>query len=678
MSLTDSPLAPVEEMIHGVLVRDPYRWLENRSLPETEEWIREQQIHCVEYFAACEDLTAIKERVRAYLDVEVRDQPTKVGDRYFYRRRGRGQEQGCIYVSEGSDGEERLLVDPSPFGQYASVGIHWISPDGALLAYEFKQGGGDRKSLHTVDVTTGLTLPDVIETGYARGFAFTLDRTGIIYCQERPEIPEDHCVRLHLFEGTEADQVCFSVPRTHGSRLVLAGDGTHLAAIHVHRIDNGDVVDFWIALKNRPDSWHCLFVNRPQPFGPILQHGRIFALSYDESPNGQLIELNHSGEILRIVIAEQGMMIRQVVIAGNSVIVNYIDELTPSLVRWSLEGMRVESLRVPIDGTIQLLPIRSDDAGSIFYTYESFTQPLSIFEHNFSSGWTRPWHLRERSILPADLDVRTTAYRSKDGTRIPLTLLTQNREDSPERGPVIMTGYGGFGVPVTPRFSVLVAIMMEMGAAFALPNIRGGGEFGKDWHDAARGRNRQVAFDDFIAAAEWLFSEGVTSPDQLAIFGGSNSGLLVGTAMTQRPELFRAVLCIAPLLDMVRYEHFDQSAKWRHEYGTADDPEDFAALYSYSPYHDIDDKANYPSVLFVTGDYDDRCNPAHVRKMAARLQEYSNRLGTVVVDYSEQRGHSPVLPLSIRLDALVRRIAFLCRELGIPFAVGGTDEAIRT
>jgi prolyl oligopeptidase len=676
MSLTGSALAPVEEMIHGVLVRDPYRWLEDRSLPQTEEWIREQQRRCDTYFAECEDLPAIKERVRAYLGVEVVDQPAKVGHRYFYRRRGRDQEQACIYTRESSDGEERLLVDPSPHGQYASVGIYCISPDGTLLAYEFKQDGGDRKSLHIVDVTSGLTLPDLIETGYARGFAFTSDRRGFLYCQERPEIPEDHTVCLHLFEGTEVDKVCFRVPRTHGSRLVLAADGTHLGAIHLHRMDSEDVIDFRIALKTDPDNWQSVFMNRPLPCGPILKHGRIFEISYDKSPNGKLIELNQSGEMIRVVIPEQSTMIRQAVIAGNNIIVNCLNGQAPSLVCWNLEGKRLGSPHVPQGGTVQLLPIRSDDSESIFYTCESFTQPLSIFEHNISYGWTRPWHLREHPTLSVDLHVRAKTYNSKDGTRIPLTLLTRDQADSPERGPVIMTAYGGFGVPMTPQFSVLVAIMAERGAAFALPNIRGGGEFGKDWHDAARGKNRQVAFDDFIAAAEWLCSEGIATPDHLGIFGGSNSGLLVGVAMTQRPDLFRAVLCIAPLLDMVRYERFDESAKWRHEYGTADSQDDFAALYSYSPYHRIEDRTDYPSVLFVSGDSDDRCNPAHVRKTAARLQERNGRRTPVVVDYIEERGHSPVLPLSVRIDALTRRIAFLCRELNIPIAVGGDHETI--
>jgi prolyl oligopeptidase len=213
---------------------------------------------------------------------------------------------------------------------------------------------------------------------------------------------------------------------------------------------------------------------------------------------------------------------------------------------------------------------------------------------------------------------------------------------------------------------------LELGVAFALPHIRGGGEFGASWHEAGRARNRQTAIDDFIAAAEWLCREEITSAQELAIFGGSNSGLLVGAAMTQRPGLFRAVLCIAPLLDMVRYERFDQAAKWQAEYGSADLAEEFHALYGYSPYHRVRTNIDYPSVLFVSGDKDDRCNPAHVRKMVARLQERNAQVNPVLLDYSQERGHSPALPLSVRIEALTRRLAFLCRELRleVPQEVG--------
>jgi len=256
-----------------------------------------------------------------------------------------------------------------------------------------------------------------------------------------------------------------------------------------------------------------------------------------------------------------------------------------------------------------------------------------------------------------------------------MTLVAPQKTDTGVGSPVIMTSYGGFGVPTAPGFSVLVSVMMELGATFALPHIRGGSEFGRRWHDEARGRNRQVAFDDFIAAAQWLCANGEASPKRLAIFGGSNAGLLVGAAMTQRPDLFSAALCIAPLLDMVRYERFDRAMQWRQEYGASEIEEEFQALYAYSPYHNIADDVDYPPVLFVSGDRDDRCNPAHVRKMAARLQQRDVQSNSVLVDYSLERGHSPVLPLSIRIESLARRLAFLCRELNITIPFGDCHDA---
>lgn len=677
MSLTGSPLAPVEEMIHGVLVRDPYRWLEDRSLPKTEKWIREQQRRCKQYFAECKDLPAIRERVRAYLDVEITDQPSRVGSRYFCRRRNQGQQQASIYVRDAVTGQERQLVDVSPLGSFASVGIHRISEDGSLLAYELKIGGGDRKAIHIVDVESGNVFPDFIETGYARGFSFTRDGSGFFYSQEGEEASWDHTIRLHRFGRSGPDQVLFRMANTRRSRLILTADHAHLGAIHMYQVDGAGAIDFWVAQRSEPDNWRRVFANRKLPFSPILRQGRIFALSYEQTSNGKLVELNHAGEELRVVIPEHDAKIRQLVITGDTIVVNYLNQTTHSLQRWHLTGGNLGPLNIPTGGTIQLLPLQSEASDSIFYTYESFSAPLTIFEHKIDVGKTDLWHHRTIDATFPNCLLRETTFPSKDGVAIPITITSYPHTKVAQRLPIVMTSYGGFGVPMTPQFSVLVTIMMELGATFALPHIRGGGEFGKEWHDAACGRNRQVAFDDFIAAAEWVIREGLTRPDQLAVFGGSNSGLLVGAAMTQRPDLFQAVLCIAPLLDMVRYEFFDQAVKWQGEYGTVDDPKEFAALYSYSPYHHIAKDANYPSVLFVSGDRDDRCNPAHVRKTVARLQGRRAQHSAIIVDYSEERGHSPVLPLSVRIDALARRIAFLCRELNLPFNCGVVYDAPR-
>jgi prolyl oligopeptidase len=674
MPLSTLPPSPVEEVIHGVLVPDPYRWLEDRGLPETEEWIADQQQRSKEYFAECGNLDALRSRVREYLDVEVLDQPAKVAGRYFYRRRDPGQEQASIYVRDIATGHERLLVDSTEQGVFVSVGIYRVSEDGSLLAYELKHGGEDKKVIHIVDVETGHTLSDRLETGHARGFVFTSDKGGFYYCHEMYAASEEHAIRLHRFHDPGADQVVFRVTRTCGSRLVLTADDLHLGAIWIHQGNSEPLADFFIAHRNKPSIWKQVFAGRPLTYSPILSHGRIFAISYDAAPNGKLVELNDDGCEVRVIIPERSTTIRQLVIAPDRFYASYYANSVSAIQVWNLSGEWLSDIDVPTDGTIQILPIQSQSESGFFYSYESFTRPPAIFEYRPETNEHKLWHRRSFPTIHDNYRIEKASFHSKDGTDIPLTLVVRKSTDLSRQNPVIMTGYGGFGVPMTPQFSVFVTMMLEFGAIFALPHIRGGGEFGKPWHEAARGRYRQTAVDDFLAAAAWLCTEEITSTEQLGIFGGSNSGLLVGAAMTQRPRFFRAVLCVAPLLDMVRYERFDQASRWRREYGSIKDYDEFQAPYSYSPYHHVQDDVDYPATLFVSGDKDDRCNPAHVRKTSARLQDRIAQKRPVLVDYSSERGHSPVLPLSVRVAALARRIGFLCRELNVTLPTGGSDE----
>ncbi|MEG9437797.1 S9 family peptidase [Edaphobacter sp. HDX4] len=672
MSLTSRARTGVVEVIHGFPVRDPYRWLEDRSLAETEEWLRDQQLRCKQYFAACEGLGAIRAHVRQYLDRETKDQPVRIAERQFYRWRKRSDEQAGIYLHDESEREPRLLVAPSPFNPFEAVGIYRISADASLLAYERRNGGGDQKSIHLVAVEKGELLSDKIETGYSRGFCFASGLQGFYYCHEDSKPRGDHTICFHRLGDRRPDQICFSAERSVGSRLILTGEANHLGVLYLHRAGTGEVVDLWIADQRQPTQWQRVFENCRLPMSVILKNQRLFVLTYDAAPEGELLELDLNGNVVRTIISKREGMICQLVLVHDRVFVTRQHQLQTSLESWSLDGEYLSRLDIPDDSTVQLAPPRSDTADALFYTCESFTQPPSFFQYSPSDGTTRLWHQNRISVSSSRYRIRRTTYAARDGKEIPIELVAAEAFGAPR--PVVMTAYGGFGVSMTPQFSVLATIMVELGACFAVCRIRGGGEYGKNWHEAARGRNRQVSFDDFLAAADWLCETGVTKPGRLGIFGGSNAGLLVGAAMTQRPDLFRAVLCIAPLLDMVRYESFDHAAKWREEYGTVESLEDFLALSAYSPYHQVKDDTNYPSVLFVSGDDDDRCNPAHVRKMAARLQDRRVQNSPVIVDYSETRGHSPVLPLSVRIEALSRRIAFLCRELDISVRFGGRDE----
>jgi prolyl oligopeptidase len=374
---------------------------------------------------------------------------------------------------------------------------------------------------------------------------------------------------------------------------------------------------------------------------------------------------------MRVTVPEWDSPIQQVGVSGNKLYLRYLVERKNSIRCWTLDGAWNEEINLPAGGTIQILPSLAPCSSFLYYSHESFAEPPSIHE-----CWSVPPKenppLSAKHGCPDAMRYRVDEvwYASHDGTQIPMSLVMRQDVDPLGASPAILTSYGGFGVAMTPRYSVLVTILLSLGAVFAVPSIRGGSEFGKAWHTAAKGRSRPLAFSDFIAGAEWLAQHSSTSARPLGIFGGSNSGLLVAVAMIQRPDLFRAVLSIAPLLDMVRYETFDRAKRWRHEFGSVGDAGDFKALFDYSPYHNISDAVNYPASLFVTGDQDDRCNPAHVRKMVARLQSRPLQTEPVLVDYSAERGHSPVLPLTVRTEALAKRIAFFCEELGIPISLG--------
>ncbi len=661
--------APVEEVIHGVKVCDPYRWLEERALPETAAWIGAQQQRCEDYFRACPDLEAIEQRVRRYLDVEVVDQPARVANRYLYRKRSKGTEQGQIYLREAASSAERLLVDPSPFGPYTSVGIHRISPDGAYLAFEYRRGGEDRKEIHFVDLSNGQILPDVIAVGYARGVVFV--GSGYLYSQETGDQRAEHLIRYHAFGSKGADPVVFRAARTEGSRVVLTGNARRAGVLWSRPYGRSMIADFAIAALQMVPKWETVFRQRRLPYNPWLCGDRIFVLTGTDHVCSRLIELSTGGQELRVLIPEKEVPIRRLLVASDRIFASYQERGQTTIDAWQPDGKQGGSIMLPAEGTVEMLPAQVQGAESFFLSHQSYNQPPTLYEYCVRSNQATLWHQRSRTNSLDVCHIRKERVIAKDGTAIPLTLVGR-RDRVP--GPMLMTSYGGFGISMTPQFSVLVTIMMELGVTLAIPHIRGGGDFGPQWHDAGRARNRQVAFNDFLAAAEWLCREGFTTPAEFGIFGGSNSGLLVAAAMTQRPGLFGAVLCIAPLLDMVRYEAFDDAVKWRSEFGTVSDPEDFQALAAYSPYHRIADQVNYPATLFVSGDKDDRCNPAHTRKMAARLGERSSQTSPVIVDYSTERGHAPSLPLSVRISALARRIAFLCRELHISVRREDFDE----
>ena len=658
---------PVTDMLHGVPITDPYRWLENQNSLRTRAWIDEQTRYARSYLDNTPGRERIRERIRELLAVETCDSFLKAGNRYFFRKRLADQEQPSIYMRDGVDGEDQMLVDPSEMaeGTHTAVKPLRLSADGCLLLYEIKRGGERTGTFAILDVASQRNLPDVLPKGYLRGFAFSTDNQSFYYVHEALE-SQGSChqtVRRH-FLGTDfsADQVIFSVGEG-ARRLALISDSERLGFL-VHEFETATRTSFYLKSLNPAQVLECVLASADYLFGPLLANDRIFAITNREAPNLRIVELrpHEDGSYEWFNLApERDARIHRWLVLRDRIFVSYVSDSHTQILSFGLDGKEVTEFAASDSQTIRLVGVSADKSEAFLET-ESFTQPITISRYSLNTRERTTW-TNAASPFAENFTHARVWFRSSDGTPIPMYLV--GRRDVLYGGThaAIMTAYGGYGISMTPQFSVFAAFMMERGCLFALPNIRGGSEFGAAWHAAAKRRNRQAAFDDFLCAADWLVRTGRTTPDKLAIFGGSNSGLLVGAAITQRPELFRAAVCMVPLMDMLRYHLFDGAHLWRDELGTSDDADDFAALLEYSPYHRVRDGVAYPATLIVSGGADQNCNPLHALKMTARLQAANQSRHPILLGYSKFRGHSPVLPLTERVDALTDRMAFLCDQL---------------
>lgn len=662
---------PVIEIMHGVAVTDPYRWLEDQKSARTREWIHEQTSYSRAYLDSVPGRDRIRARIREFLTIDSYDSLIGAGEYYFFRKRTGDHEQPSIYRRKGIDGADELLVDPAEraAGSHTAVKPTLVSPNGNLLLYEIKHGGERSGSFELLDVASRKPLPDRIPRGFLRGFAFAPDSKSFYYVHE-PLVPLTqscyHVKRHVLGDSFEHDSMIFAADETQCSRLGLAPFGGQMLIV-VRRFLGPYMTDYYLQSFDSAGKAVRLFEKIDYLLGLRMVKDRILAITDRDAPNRRIVEihLQESGDHEFVdVVPESEFVIRQCQLLGNHIAVIYAAGATQQIKIFDYSGRQIEQVRTPPERTTYVLG-GTETGDGLLLQEESFLEPPQIVRYTIADKKRTLWAESHAPIQPLDYSSTQVWYESKDGTRVPMFLVGKTGVLNGAGNPTILTSYGGFGTSMTPQFSVFVSFLMEHGCLFALPNIRGGCEFGSDWHKAAKGPKRQIAIDDFLAAAEWLLESGRTAPNRLAIFGGSNSGLLVGAALTQRPDLFQAVVCIAPLLDMLRYHHFDGAIKWRKEFGTADDPTEFLSLYGYSPYHRTKPGTPYPAVMLVSGDADQTCNPLHARKMTARLQSASTSGQPIILDYSQHRGHVPVLPLTMRIDALSDRMAFLCDQMGL-------------
>jgi prolyl oligopeptidase len=667
-----SPAEPVTEILHGVPITDPYRWLEDQNSLRTRAWIERQTQYARAYLDSIPGRERIRQRIREFLAVETYDSLQKAGNRYFFRKRLPHQEQPCIYMREGAAGQDQLLVDPAErgTGKYTAVKPLRVSPDGRLLLYEIKEGGERTGTFAVLDIAIRRTLPDILPMGYLRGFAFAPDGKSFCFVHEALDAKRPfYRVAYHHVLGTNfrEDREIFCAGEDPGLRLGLVADAKRVGFL-VYRFQEKTHAQFYLQGFGGEGLPECVVADADYAFVPVLVKGKVFAITDRDAPNLRIVKLRPGScadpEWVD-VIPESDARIHQWLITSEHLLVSYIRQSSSQVLVFDLEGNKIGELAISPDETVRLVGA-SPEGDEVFLETESFTVPIAITGYYPLTGNQNLWARKSIPFDSANFSHTQVWYRSKDGTSIPMLLVGRRDALAGDCHPAIMTSYGGYGVSMTPQFSVFVAFLIEQGCLFALPNIRGGSEFGAAWHEVARRRNRQTAYDDFLCAAEWLVQTGRTTPDKLAIFGGSNSGLLVGAAMTQRPDLFRAVVCMVPMLDMLRYHLFDNARLWRDEFGTAEDPDDFAALRQYSPYHQVREGVAYPATMIVSGDADQNCNPLHARKMTAGLQAANASNRPIFLNYSEFRGHSPVLPLSERIEALTDRMAFLCDQLQLP------------
>lgn len=665
-----SVVETVTDLLHGVAVTDPYRWLEDQESPRTRAWLTEQDHYARSYLDAVSGRKAIRDRIRELLDVETYDSIhiDKKNDICVFLKRMKGDEQPSIFLREGPSGEDQLLLNPKMrgTGPHTSVRPLLVSADGQLLLYEVKQGGERTGTFEIFDIRRRETLPDILPRGFLRGFVFADDCCGFYYVHERSETRRPYrAVFLHVFGmGFETDEQIFFAGEGEEIRLQLIPGEDRLGFL-VYRFLDKMYTDLYLWPLGSKAVPEPLIENAEYTIGPLLQGGRVLAITNREAPNLRIVEVrSQQGRQADFVdvIPECESRIQSWIATRNRIVVSYAREAATEVLIFDQHGKRLGTLPNEGSDTIRLVG-GSVDNDEVFVERESFTKPIAIYRYSCRNNELELWSDRR---VPFDSERYThtsVCFTAKDGTRVPMFLV--GRHDLLECGsqPAIMTSYGGYGVSMTPEFSVFVAALLERGCLFALPCIRGGAEFGTRWYDAAKRRNRQVAFDDFLRAAEWLIETNRADPHRLAIFGGSNSGLLVGAAVTQRPDLFRAAVCMVPMLDMLRYHLFDGAHFWKDEFGTSEDAEDFAVLASYSPYHRVRDGAAYPATMIVSGDADQNCNPLHARKMTARLQAASSSGYPILLDYRHSRGHSPVVPLTERIEGLTDRIAFLCDQL---------------
>jgi prolyl oligopeptidase len=671
-----SPAHDTTDVLHGETIADPYRWLEDGNAPETREWTERQNALTEAYLAAVPGRKRIRRRLEELLGIGVLGVPTPRRGRYFYLRRDGWQNQPVLYWREGVNGTDRIAVDPNRLNAEGTTALDWYYPseDGRLLAYGLSENGSEESVLHVLDLDSGQHLPDRIPRMRAAALGWLPDSSGFYYTRypAPDEVPpgEEHyhraVYRHRLGTDPAGDRLIYQpAQKEYWPNVSLSPDGRWLLLEVARTFDQSDLY-----LQDIAGGGPLVAVAEglPATFEGEIAHERLYLRTNLDAPTYRVYVVDPrqpEREAWREIIAPRpDAVLESARIAGDHLAVTHLQRASSRLCLTDLEGRLAREMELPALGS--LFGIGAEWNGAeVFYGFSSYTIPPSVYRIDLRTGGSALWRQVETNVDPTCFEVKQVTYPSSDGTPISMFLVHRAGLVRDGQNPAYLTGYGGFNISMTPAFSRSLLLWLERGGLVAVPNIRGGGEYGESWHQAGILANKQRSFDDFIAAAEWLIAEGYTAPERLAAAGGSNGGLLVGAALTQRPELFRAVVVQVPLLDMLRYHQFLIARLWIPEYGSADDPTQFQWLRAYSPYHHVRDGIAYPAVLLATAESDSRVDPMHARKMAARLQSATRSDRPILLRLESRAGHGAGKPLSKLLDELTDSWTFVFSELGV-------------
>ncbi len=672
---------------HGTEVADPYRWLEDdvRESADVANWVDAQNEVTFSYLGSIEERALIEKRLTELWDYERYGLPRKEGGRYFYSYNNGLQNQSVVYTQASLQEEATLLIDPNTWSEDGTVALasYFPSPDGTHVAYLVQDGGSDWRIGEVLNVETGEKLGDRLEWLKFTALSWAGDSSGFYYsrypatsaAEKFQSLNKDMKVWFHRVGTSQAeDELVYAVPEQPdwGPRASVTDDGNHLIiTISVGTDDRYSIV--YKDLADPGSEFRTIIEGFDYDYSLVGNIGNdLYFRTNNGAPKNRLIVIdakNPEPENWREIIPEAEDVLNGVRMVGGHIIVDYLQDAWSVVKIFDPEGNHVRDVDLPGIGTAVGFSGKFDDPET-FYGYVSFNTPNTINRFDVSSGETTVFRAPDVAFDPGDYVVEQVFYSSKDGTRVPM-FIAHHKDVVPDGNrPTLLYAYGGFNISLTPSFSVTRMAWMEMGGIFALANLRGGGEYGEEWHQAGTKLNKQNVFDDFIAAAEYLIDEGYTRTEKLAVQGGSNGGLLIGAVTNQRPDLFGVALPAVGVMDMLRFHQFTAGRFWTDDYGSSDNPDEFAALLAYSPYHNIQDGTEYPPTLITTADTDDRVVPGHSFKYAARIQQAQAGDAPVLIRIETRAGHGAGKPTEKRIAEYADIWAFVVQNLDMRLPEG--------